>query len=102
MVQAVELGRASLVDYTGALRKAPNPMGIRVARPRRALLAEATLSPADIQQLADSLEKLLTIAPELAFTLRATLTAEGEIPTNDVLAQLNQVLEAVQPGFRLK
>ena len=102
VAQAVGLGSAALVDYTGDLRNAPNPMAIRVARPRRALIAEATLSPADIQQLAESFERLLTIAPELAFTLRATLTAEGETPSADVLAQLNQILEAVQAGFRLK
>jgi hypothetical protein len=102
VAQAVGLGNAALVDYTGDLRKASNPMAIRVARPRRALIAETTLSPADIQQLAESFERLLVISPELAFTLRATLVAEGEAPRSDVLAQLNQILEAVQPGFRLK
>jgi hypothetical protein len=65
------------------------------------MITETTLSPAELQRLAESVERLLTIAPELAFTFRVSLTAEGERPSLDVLARLNEVLDEIQEGWEL-
>ena len=65
------------------------------------MITEATLSPAKLQWLAESMERLLTIAQELAFTFRVSLTAEGERPSPDVLARLNEVLDEIQEGWEL-
>ena len=99
--QAVDEGLVTLVDYTGVLSEAPNPLALRVARPAAALIAETTLSPSELQKLAELVERLLTIAPELAFTFRVSLTAEGERPNREVLARLNEVLDEVREGWKL-
>ena len=54
-----------------------------------------------MQRLAESVERLLMFAPELAFTFRGSLTAEGERPIPDVLARLNEVLDEIQEEWRL-
>ncbi|MCR4407531.1 MAG: DUF499 domain-containing protein [Anaerolineae bacterium] len=99
--QAVEEGLVTLVDYVGALSEAPNPLSLRVARPAAAMMAEATLSPTELQRLAERVEQLLSLAPELAFTFRISLTAEGERPSREVLARLNEVLDEVREGWKL-
>ena len=99
--QTIALGKAALVDYAGSLSSAPNPLAIRVARPAKVLMAEAALSPVEVQQLADSIDRLLTTAPELAFTFRVTLAVEGEAPTADVLAQMNEILNEIRTGWKL-
>ena len=100
-LEAMRLG-CDVVDYAGALSQASNPLGIRVARPAAAMIAETTLSPTELQRLADAMERLLTIAPELALTFRVILTAEGDRPSADVLARLNEVLDEIQAGWKLK
>jgi hypothetical protein len=62
------------------------------------MITETILSPAELQKLAERVERLLTIAPELAFIFRVSLTAEGERPSPDVLARLNEVLDEIQAG----
>lgn len=100
--QAVNQGLVAVVDYAGLLSQAPNPLNIRIARPATAMLAETVLSPAELQKLAEGVERLLTITPELAFTFRMSLTAEGERPSADVLARLNEVLDEIQSGWKLE
>ena len=46
--------------------------------PAVALFAEATLEPMALQRVAEQMDQLLTIAPELALGFRVTLTAEGQ------------------------
>ena len=99
--QAVNEGLVMVVDYAGELSQAPDPLAVRVARPLTAMIAETTLSPTELQKLAEAVERLLTIAPELAFTFRVGLTAEGERPSADVLARLNEVLDEIQEGWKL-
>jgi len=77
-------------------------LSVRVARPTRVRMAETVLSSVELQRLAERIESLLTIAPELAFTFRVVLAAEGEDPSPDVLARLNKVLDEVQEGWRLE
>jgi len=100
--QAAHRNLIAVVDYAGALRNAPNPLSVRVARPATAMLAETVLSLTELHRLADKVEQLLTIAPELAFTFRVTLTAEGEHPSAKVLARLNKVLGEIQEGWWLE
>lgn len=100
--QAARRNLIAVVDYAGALRNAPNPLSVRVARPATAMIAETVLSLTELQRLADKVEQLLTIAPELAFTFRVTLTAEGERPSPEALARLNEVLDEIQEGWRLE
>ena len=63
------------------------------------MIAETTSSPAEFQHPAESVERPLTIAPELASTFCMSLTAEGERPSADVLARLNDVLDKIQAGW---
>jgi len=99
--QAVQWNLVTVVDYAGSLRNAPNPLSVRVARPATAMMAETILSPTELQRLAEKVESLLTIAPELAFTFRVVLTAEGERPSAEALARLNEVLDEIQEGWKL-
>jgi len=99
--QAVDGGLVTVMDYAGALSEAPNPLSVRVARPAAAMIAETTLSPAELHKLAERVERLLTIAPELGFTFRVSLTAEGERPNREVLARLNGVLDEIREGWKL-
>jgi len=69
-------------------------------RLRAALLAEAPLDSMALQRLAERVERLLITAPELAFSFRVTLSAEGPRPDAETLDGLNELLEEVQPGFR--
>lgn len=45
--------------------------------------------------------RLLVIAPELSFSFRVVLSAEGQAPEPIILDRLNEVLERIQPGWRL-
>ena len=54
-----------------------------------------------LQRLAEQLDQLLTIAPELALSFRVTLTAEGQRPGAETLERLNEFLEQIRPGWRL-
>lgn len=70
--------------------------------PAAALFAEATLDPSALQKLAEQVEELLTIAPELAFTFRVTLSAEGQRPDAETLQRLDDLLAEIQVGWELK
>jgi len=100
--EAMDRGLVTAVDYAGFLSQAPNPLSVRIARPAPAMIAETALSPTQLLRLAESVEQLLSIAPELTFTFRLSLTAEGERPNAEVLARLNEVLEETQAGWRLE
>ena len=78
----------------------PLSLATRVRRPARALVAESTLGPVELQTLAEAAEQLLAIAPGLDFTFRVVLSAEGEPPGEETLARLNAVLEEVRAGWR--
>jgi hypothetical protein len=99
--QAVNQGLATVVDYAGLLSQAPNPLSVRIARPATAMIAETTLSSTELQRLAECVERLLTLAPELAFTFRVSLTAEGERPSADVLRRMNEILNEIQAEWKL-
>ncbi len=99
---AIEQGLIVEVDQRQARSDPANALATRVRRPVAALLAEANLDPLALQQLAERADQLLTLAPELAFTFRVTLTAEGERPDPELLERLNRVLDEIQPGWQLR
>lgn len=97
--QAIE--RRELVESDVQLNQTTNPLTVRVKRPAAALLAEAALNPMAVQKLAERMDQLLTIAPELNFSFRVTLCAEGERVSAETLKRLNEVLAEIQQGWKL-
>jgi hypothetical protein len=98
------LAQGALVeaDEWRTLATASEPLWVRVRLPAAALFAEATLDPVALQKLAEQVEELLTIAPELAFTFRVALSAEGQRPDTGTLQRLNELLGEIQSGWELK
>jgi hypothetical protein len=97
------LAQGALVeaDEWRTLEAAPDPLSVRVRLPAAALFAEATLDAAALQKLAEQVEGLLTTAPELAFTFRVALSAEGKRPDSGTLQRLNDLLTEIQAGWKL-
>lgn len=73
----------------------------RLRLPDVALYGDAILDPAALQALAEQIAELLTIAPELAFSFRIAITAEGHKPDLTTLQRLNDLLEEIKPGWKL-
>jgi hypothetical protein len=99
---ALTQGALVEADEWRTLATASEPLGVRVRLPAAALFAEATLDPVALQKLAEQVEELLTIAPELAFTFRVALSAEGQRPDAGTLQRLNELLGEIQAGWELK
>jgi hypothetical protein len=74
----------------------------RVRLPDIALYGDTVLDPAALQKLTERVEDLITIAPELAFSFRVALTAEGHKPDEETLQQLNALLDEIKPGWRIE
>ncbi len=72
----------------------------RIRRPPVVLVADTTLSAAEVQRLTEIATQLLSIAPGLDFTFRVVLTAEGEPPSEEVVEQLDAALENAKAGWR--
>ena len=68
---------------------------IRVRKPSWARHAEAHLTETEIQDLRKAVIDLAEIAPELDFTFRIAITAEGETPAQAVLDRINQAFRNV-------
>ena len=54
--------------------------------------AESELTEMEIQDLTETIGDLATIAPELDFKFRISITAEGEPPSNEMLEKINEAL----------
>lgn len=78
-----------------------NPLAVRVRKPTKVLFAEAQLAPVDLGRLVEKLDELLTTAPELVFTFRVALSAEGQVPDDESLQKLNDILGKLKPGWTL-
>ena len=98
---AIKQGLVVEADEWRRLDTAPDPLAVRIRLPAAALLAEVSLAPMALQKLAERMEQLLTIAPELAFSFRVILSAEGQRPDAETLQRLNELLEEIQPGWKL-
>ena len=66
---------------------------IRVRKPAWMRHAESELTEMEIQDLTETIGDLVTIAPELDFKFRISITAEGEPPSNEMLEKINEVLQ---------
>jgi len=98
---AIRQGLLVEADDRQKLGTTSNALIVKVRRPAAALLAETVLDPAALQKLAERIEQLLLIAPELAFAFRVTLSAEGQRPDPETMQRLNTLLDEVQGGWRL-
>lgn len=75
----------------------------RVHRPSHGpLIAEGTISPRELQDLASDVQELKRLAPETDFTFRITIATEGTGPPEDVIAALNEHLARASSTLRLE
>ena len=65
---------------------------IRVRKPAWMRHAESELTEMEIQDLTETIGDLATIAPELDFKFRISITAKGEPPSNEMLENINEAL----------
>jgi hypothetical protein len=98
---AIRQGRLVEADERQRIGAASNVLTVKVRRPAAALLAETVLDAAALQKLAERIEHLLRVAPELAFTFKLTVSAEGQRPDSETLRRLNVLLDEVQKGWAL-
>lgn len=98
---AIAQGLVAEADEWRRLDTATDPLAVRIRLPAAVLLAEATLDPMALQKLAERVEQLLTIAPQLAFSFRVILSAEGQRPDAETLQRLNELLAEIQPEWGL-
>ena len=68
---------------------------IRVKQPSWMRHAESNLTETQIQDLSETIGNLFEIAPELDFKFRIAITAEGDLPPDEVLEQINETLRKV-------
>ena len=78
-----------------------DPLRTRVKIPSKTLFAEAQLSSAALQEFAENIQKLITLAPDLVFTFKLTISAEGKKPDEELMARLNDLLNEVKEGWHL-
>jgi hypothetical protein len=81
--------------------QAANPLAVRVRKPSKVLFAEAQLDPVALGMLVEKLDELFSTAPELVFTFRLALSAEGQVLDDDTLQKLNTLLDEVKSGWAL-
>jgi hypothetical protein len=99
---ALARGLFGLADPTKPLPAGKAFADVRVRMPKASLFAEAQLSAQEVQDFAAILPDLKRAAPELDFAFRVTVTAEGDKPTVEVVAELNKLLENVSSNWRLE
>ncbi|WP_224365796.1 DUF499 domain-containing protein [Hyalangium versicolor] len=98
------LGRKlfTLNDPRKALPSGRSIFDVRVRMPKAALRAEAQLTAQEVQDFAETVVELKRAAPELSFSFRITIAAEGERPSAEALARLNEMLGRVSAQWQLK
>jgi len=100
---AVNKGLITLADLgVKALPTADALLKLRVRLPKATLAAEAALTPKQLQDLVGIIAQLKQAAPDLEFAFRAVITAEGEKPSDEVLAKLNELLKQVKAGWKIE
>ena len=99
---ALARGLFSLVEPTKPLPPGKALADVRVRKPKVSLFAEAQLLAKEVQDFAGVLPDLKRAAPELDFAFRVTITAEGDKPGEDVIAEINKILARVSSKWRLE
>lgn len=79
-----------------------NFLNSRVRLPAKTLFAESEVSIADLQKLAEMLPDFLAAAPELNYTFRVSLSAQGNIGNDAVVQKLNDLLSNIQRGWKFQ
>lgn len=104
--RAVEKARArgllNLVDGTEPLPTGKELADVPVRTPKASLVAEAQLSAQQLQDFAAIVPELKRTAADLDFSFRVTITAVGEKPSDDLLAELNNLLATISDKWRLE
>jgi len=83
------------------LSTVPSLFAVRVRRPDIAIYAEATLDALALKRLGEQVEELVMAAPELAFSFRVVLSAEGQALDEEARGRLNAVLGEVKEGWEV-
>ncbi|MCA9628651.1 MAG: hypothetical protein KC766_13325, partial [Myxococcales bacterium] len=99
---ALARGLFALADPTKPLPTGKGFADVRVRMPKASLFAEAQLSAQQLQDFAAIVPDLKRAAAELDFSFRITLTAEGEKPSEELVAELNKLLAGVSEKWRLE
>ncbi len=99
---ALTRGLFALVDPTKQLPAGKGIADVRVRMPKASLFAEAQLSAQQLQDFAAIVPDLKRAAADLDFSFRITLTAEGEKPSDDLVAELNELIAGVSDKWRLE
>jgi hypothetical protein len=100
---AVNKGIITLTDIgVKALPTTDALLKLRARLPKATLAAEAALTPKQLQDLVGIIAQLKQAAPDLEFAFRVVITAEGEWPSDEVLAKLNELLGEVKSGWRIE
>jgi hypothetical protein len=99
---ALARGLFALADPKKSLPSGKSLLDVRVRLPRASVYAEAQLTAREIQDFAEVVPELKRAAPELEFSFRVTVTAEGDKPTADTLVTLNELLDRVTAKWRLE
>jgi hypothetical protein len=99
---ALARGLFALVDPTKPLPTGKAFADVRVRMPKASLFAEAQLSGQEVQDFAGLVPELKRAAPDLDFAFRVTITAEGDKPSTEVVADLNKLLAGVSSKWRLE
>ena len=94
---AINQGKLKAIEGTN-----PDSLASRVRLPDVALYGDVALDATALQALTEKVIGLLEIAPELAFSFRIAISAEGKKPDAATLQRLNAILEEIKPGWRLE
>ena len=96
------INKGLLVSETGkALPMNDALLKTRVRLPKTTLATEAVLTPKQLQDLMPVIAKLKQSAPDLEFSFRVIITAEGETPANELREKLNGLLGEVKNGWKM-
>lgn len=76
-------------------------LAVRIRRPDTILFGEAQLDPLGLERLAEQADNLYLIAEGMNLTFKVSLTLEGQMPDEDALQRLNEILSKIQLGWRL-
>jgi hypothetical protein len=100
---AINRGYITLADLgVKTLPSSDALLKVRVRLPKARLSAEAALTAKQLQDFANVVAQLKQAAPDLEFAFRAIITAEGERPSEEVLAELNKLLNDVKSGWKME
>src|SRR5262249_36959694 len=99
---ALARGLFGLADPKKSLPTGKGFLDVRLRMPKASLYAEGQLSAQEVQDFAEVVADLKRVAPELEFSFRVTVTAEGEKPSKDTLTKLNEMIRRVSSKWRLE